>query len=108
MRAEALPTGCLLTGSVGDLSPGRWFLYAEITAPDGVVQEVWLPTPGDGERAAADRQLYEVSQQRTPPWRPVAEVGTLGAAAAILVACLQLSRRASRRTGQPAGQRSEG
>lgn len=101
LAAQATPTGCVLSGSVDRLDPGRWFLYAELTATSGAVEEVWLPTPPGTGESAAERDLYEVSPQRRPPWRTAAEGLLLTAVLAILVACLHLSRRAAIGTERP-------
>ena len=87
--------GCLAVGSVAGLSPGRWFVYAELKSSAGEALEAWLPSSGDGG-ASEVRSLYA-----PPPGgqevglRRVVGPGLLLISAGVLIACLRLARRVS-------------
>ena len=96
LRLADAPGGCRLDGTVDGLGDGRWFVYAEARDDQGRAVEAWLPA-APGQTETERRLLY------APP--AAADVGTRNAAgaallvvcAALVVACLRLARRASRR-----------
>lgn len=88
--------GCRLDGTVDGLGDGRWFVYAEARDGEGRALEAWLPAaPGDAETER--RPLYAPPAPADVGTRNAAGAALLGVCAALVVACLRLARRASRR-----------
>ncbi len=91
--ADTTSGACALTGTVGGLGSGRWFVYAELQDADGQALEAWLP-------AAADTTVTEVRPLYAPPATAssAAQIavggGLLLVVLGLLVACLRLARRA--------------
>ncbi len=90
-------SGCLATGKVTGLTPGRWFVYAELRSPDGAALESWLPVDESTTKTAI-RSLYEPPR---PGRSSSAQEGAVGGIllviiAASLIGCLRLARQASR------------
>jgi hypothetical protein len=85
---------CRLTGTVGGLNDGRWFVYLEAADPEGRPLEAWLPAVA-GETAAEVRPLYAPPTQKGAGTRNAAGAALLAVAAALVVACLRLARRST-------------
>ncbi|HJU00637.1 MAG TPA: hypothetical protein VJ966_05450, partial [Actinomycetes bacterium] len=71
---------------------GRWFLYAQLRGPDGLV-EAWLPVDaGRGSRVVERRELYLPAGRADDAGLPANQVvsGTLLYAVGILVLTLTL------------------
>lgn len=89
-------SGCTIRGKVAGLTPGRWFVYAELATTGGKSLEAWLPV-SENETVTESRVLYA-----PPPDSNVARsqvlvgAGLLAVILAIIVSCLRLARRASR------------
>jgi hypothetical protein len=89
---------CVATGHVIGLTPGRWFVYAELNSPDGKALEAWLPVD-EGATASATRWLYEPP----PPEQATGLRNTVGGAlllviAGILIGSLRLARQVARQS----------
>ncbi len=85
---------CLLTGTVGDLGPGRWFIYAELEGSSRQSLESWLPATEDSTVTAV-RPLYAPPATLGTGTREAAGAGLLLVVLGLLAACLRLSRRAA-------------
>lgn len=86
--------GCLMTGEVDDLGPGRWFVYAELESVDGRRLEAWLPAT-EGTESGGTRPLYAPPARSVPASRPAVATALLLVVTGLVVASLRLARRAS-------------
>lgn len=86
---------CRLEGTVEGLGEGRWFVYVEVQDRQGRSLEAWLPA-APGETTTASRPLYATPAEADTGTRNAAAAVLLGVAAALVVACLRLSRRSAR------------
>lgn len=96
LRVADGPAGCRLDGTVDGLSEGRWFVYAEARDDEGGELEAWLPA-APGEAETERRALYAPPAPADTGTRNAAGAALLGVCTALVVACLRLARRASRR-----------
>jgi len=86
---------CRVQGSVTGLTPGRWFVYAELRDGQGRPLEAWLPVAA-GETATETRPLYAPPATAGAATQKVAGAALLAVAAGLVVACLRLSRKSAR------------
>lgn len=84
---------CKATGTVGGLTAGRWFVYAEMHDPRGSAVEAWLSVK-DGDSVTETRSLYQppVPQETSSTQSTIGGL-LVAAILGILVLVLRLSRR---------------
>lgn len=103
LRAPLTKRGCDLQGTLELATPGRWFVYAEMSR-DGEAVETWLPIDaGDGRQSATDpaRYAYVPAERSGGAIQILSSVVLYGGILALLHATLRLVR-ASRRATRPA------
>lgn len=83
---------CRLSGTVAGLSPGQWFVYAELDGVRGQRLEAWLPVT-EGAAESGIRPLYEPPARASSGSRDAVGAVLLLAVAGLIVACVRLARR---------------
>ncbi len=86
--------GCAVRGAVAGLTPGRWFVYAELRDRNGHRLEAWLPVAEDS-RVSMARPLYEPPAAKSGRARDLGGAVLLLVVAGLVAGCLRLSKLAA-------------